>query len=120
MLTPAGLISQMIQSCTDELPDRWQAKWQLMQDKQVQYDNDDPPRTLQEWLEEVYFDTQRCCELTKQDIDKIGELVRLLLRWEPARRSSAKDIASDPWFSDSGIPISNWGAQVPHRQEKPR
>ncbi|KAI1130751.1 kinase-like domain-containing protein [Nemania abortiva] len=107
MSTPATLISQMIQFSTDELPERWQAKWQLIQDKQVQYDDDDPTRTLQEWLEEVYFDTQRRCELTKQDIDKIGELVRLLLRWEPARRSSAKDIANDPWFRDSGTPISD-------------
>ncbi|KAI3327970.1 kinase-like protein [Xylariaceae sp. AK1471] len=106
MLTPTGLISQMIQSSTEELPDRWQAKWQAkwqaMQAQQVKYDDDDddddPPSTLQEWLEEVYFDTQRRCELTKQDVDKIGELVRLLLRWEPARRSPAKDIANDPWF----------------------
>ncbi|TGJ80469.1 hypothetical protein E0Z10_g8293 [Xylaria hypoxylon] len=98
MQTPAGLISQMIQFSTDELPDRWEAKWQTMQEKRVQYADDDPPYTLQKWLEEVYFDTQRRCELTKRDIDKIGELVGLLLRWEPARRSSAKDIANDPWF----------------------
>ncbi|KAI0470284.1 kinase-like domain-containing protein [Xylaria cf. heliscus] len=93
MLTPTELISQMIQFSTDKLPDRWEAKWQTMKEKRVQYDHEDTPPTLQEWLGEVYLDTQRRCELTKQDLYKIGELVRLLLRWEPAQRSSAKDIA---------------------------
>jgi hypothetical protein len=59
---------------------------------------DESPRTLQEWLETVYFDNERHCELTKQDTEKISELVGRLLRWEPAQRSSAKDIANDPWF----------------------
>ncbi|KAJ8131840.1 hypothetical protein O1611_g1784 [Lasiodiplodia mahajangana] len=73
-LTPAGLVSQMIQFSTDKLPDRWVTKWQAMQEKQAQYGGDEPPHTLQEWLEEVYFDTGRCCELTKRDIEKVGEL----------------------------------------------
>lgn len=97
MITPAGLISQMIEFSTDDLPDRWEAKWQTML-KKPPHDEDYSPCTLQEWLEEVYFDTERRCELTKQDVAKIGELVRRLLRFEPASRSSAKDIANDPWF----------------------
>ncbi|KAK5635875.1 hypothetical protein RRF57_011587 [Xylaria bambusicola] len=49
----------------------------------------------------------RRCELTTQDLDKISELARLLLRWEPARRSLARDIASDLWFHDSSTRISD-------------
>ncbi|KAI1744986.1 kinase-like domain-containing protein [Xylaria scruposa] len=96
MVTPAGLISQMIQFSTDELPDRWEVKWQNMK-KKLSHD-DQGPCTLQEWLEEIYFDPERRCELTKQDIAKIGDLVRRLLRFEPYLRSTAKDIANDPWF----------------------
>ncbi|KAI1158444.1 kinase-like domain-containing protein [Nemania serpens] len=66
MITPAGLISQMIKFSTDNLPDRWEAKWQTIQ-KRVPSDDDNSPRTLQEWLEEVYFDTERRCELMKQE-----------------------------------------------------
>ncbi|KAI0102125.1 kinase-like domain-containing protein [Nemania sp. FL0031] len=97
-LTPASLVSQMIEFSTDDLPGRWVTKWKTMQEKQAQYDAEESPRTLQEWLEEVYFDMDRACELTKRDLEKIGELVGLLLRWEPTQRSSAKDIANDPWF----------------------
>ncbi|KAI1425415.1 kinase-like domain-containing protein [Xylaria sp. FL1777] len=97
MITPTGLVSQMIHFSTDKLPDRWEGKWQAMQ-KEEPYDNDDSLPTLQELLEELYFDTGRRCQLTKQDVAKIGELVRRLLRFEPARRSSAEDIANDPWF----------------------
>lgn len=101
MITPAELVSQMIQFSNDKLPDRWEAKWQAMP-KRPRYDDDDDddysPPTLQERLEEVYFDTDRRCELTKEDAAKIGEIVRRLLRFEPASRSSAKDIANDPWF----------------------
>ncbi|TRX97280.1 hypothetical protein FHL15_002074 [Xylaria flabelliformis] len=96
MITPASLMSQMIQFSTDELPDRWEAKWQNMK-KKLSHD-DEEPCTLQEWLEEVYFDPDRRCELTKQDIAKIYDLVRRLLRFEPSLRSTAKDIANDPWF----------------------
>ncbi|KAI0855953.1 kinase-like domain-containing protein [Xylaria cubensis] len=96
MITPAGLISQMIQFSTDEFPDRWEAKWQNM--KKTLSHGDEEPCTLQEWLEEVYFDPDRRCELTKQDIAKIGDLVRRLLKFEPSLRSTAKDIANDPWF----------------------
>ncbi|KAI0531648.1 kinase-like domain-containing protein [Xylaria digitata] len=82
MITPASLILQILRFSTDKLPDRWEAKWQTMQ-KKLRYIDDDPPCTLQGWLEEVYFNTERRCELTRQD---------------PAWRSSAKDIADDPWF----------------------
>ncbi|KAI0515131.1 kinase-like domain-containing protein [Xylaria bambusicola] len=107
------MISRMIRVSTDELPDRWQAKWQLMQEslQQVQRDEDniEPiPSTLRELLDyDYHWEAQRHSELTAQDLDRISELAGLLLRWEPARRSSVKDIASDPWFHDGGTRISD-------------
>ncbi len=89
-------MSQMIQFSTDKLPDRWEAKWQILR-KELRY-RDESPLTLQEWLEKIYFNTDRRCELTKQDAAKISELVSRLLAFEPSSRSSAKDMANDPWF----------------------
>ncbi|KAI0906922.1 kinase-like domain-containing protein [Ustulina deusta] len=96
MIRPAILISQMIRFSTDKLPDRWEAKWQILR-KELRY-RDESPLTLQEWLEKIYFNTDRRCELTKQDAAKISELVSRLLAFEPSSRSSAKDMANDPWF----------------------
>jgi hypothetical protein len=54
--------------------------------------------TLQEWLEEMYFDGERNEDLTREDILKIGELVRKMLRFEPSMRVSAREVLQDPWF----------------------
>jgi hypothetical protein len=87
----------MIQFFSDKLPDRWEEKWQGLR-KKLSDEDDDTHRTLHEWLEEVYFDEDRHCELTKQDAAKIGELVERMLKFEPSSRSPAKDIANDSWF----------------------
>ncbi|KAI1178993.1 kinase-like protein [Nemania sp. FL0916] len=112
LMTVPDQAEQMIEYLAEELPDRWQAKWQAMQvklqemkEKQAQHytdhdgdDDADSPHTLQECLERAYYFDERRRELTEQDLAKIGDLVRRLLRWEPADRSSAKDIANDLWF----------------------
>ena len=55
---------------------------------------------LQKWLNEVYFDGKREAELTQEDIMKVGELVRRMLRLEPSARASAEQILQDPWFRE--------------------
>ncbi|KAI0809938.1 kinase-like protein [Xylaria sp. FL0064] len=86
MITPASLISDIVSSSSDALPGRWQEKWQTLKE------------SLPDALEEVYFCPEKRCEFTQQDVAKIGELVRRLLRFEPSLRSPAKDIANDQWF----------------------
>ena len=54
--------------------------------------------TLQEWLEEMYFDGERNEDLTREDILKVGELVQRLLRFEPCMRASVREILQDSWF----------------------
>ncbi|KAI1279500.1 kinase-like domain-containing protein [Xylaria sp. FL0933] len=98
MIPPDLLISKYIPFSSEELPGRWQEKLQSLKDGLP--DVADSPMGLQQWLEEVYFLPERHPEFTQQDIAKIGELVRRLLRLEPSLRSSAKDIANDPWFRE--------------------
>jgi serine/threonine-protein kinase SRPK3 len=98
MMNPATLVSQMMEFSTDELPDRWRKKWQTM-DKSLSEDG--AAYTLQQWLEEVYFDEDRHSEFTKHDITKISELVGRLLKFEPSSRARTRDILNDPWFSHS-------------------
>jgi hypothetical protein len=54
--------------------------------------------TLQEWLEEMYFDGGRNDDLTQEDILKVGKLVRSMLQFEPSKRASAEEMLQDSWF----------------------
>ena len=82
----------------EELPERWQTAWRAMQAAD-NGDHGEVPK-LQDWLEEVYFDSDRDKSFTREDICKIGELLRKLLRLEPSKRASAREILEDPWFDD--------------------
>ena len=53
---------------------------------------------LQEWLEELYFDSPHSPDLTKEDIARLGQIIRSLLLFEPSARASAKQVLEDPWF----------------------
>jgi serine/threonine-protein kinase SRPK3 len=57
--------------------------------------------TLQEWLEETYFDGVRKEDFTREDIVKVSALVRRLLRFEPSTRASAQEVLHDPWLRDN-------------------
>lgn len=54
--------------------------------------------TLQEWLEEVYFDNNKKAEFTREDIAKVGKLIGRMLKFEPSLRATASDALSDVWF----------------------
>lgn len=61
---------------------------------------ENPNLTLQGWLEESYFDGVRNEELTREDIVKVGELIRRLMRLEPSKRASVQEILQDPLFKE--------------------
>ncbi|KAI1055754.1 hypothetical protein LB506_009215 [Fusarium annulatum] len=96
MLTPPILVEQMIELIDDELPSRWQAKWQAMQGTPTQPDDDG--MKLHSWLEEVYFDSDKKPEFTKNDIKRAAELIARLMRFEPSLRASPNDILAESWF----------------------
>lgn len=88
----------MLETASDQLPERWQPKWRTMDSA---WTGDKPAaNSLQEWLEETYFDGARKEDFTREDIAKVGALVRRLLQFEPSTRTSAQEILQDPWFDD--------------------
>lgn len=95
MTTPTILVRQMLEMCSDGLPERWQHSWYAMDSRAP---GEKSGYTLQEWLEEMYYNGERNEDLTREDILKVGELVRGMLRLEPSTRTSARDILQDPWF----------------------
>ena len=95
MTTPTILVRQMLEMSSDGLPERWQQSWCVMDSKTP---GEKSNYTLQEWLEEMYFDGERNEDLTREDILKVGELVRRMLRFEPSMRTSAREILQDSWF----------------------
>ncbi|KAI9679435.1 MAG: hypothetical protein M1817_005457 [Caeruleum heppii] len=95
MTTPTILVRQMLEMANDGLPERWQPKWKAM-DKESP--GEESGHTLQEWLEEMYFDGERKAELTREDMLKLGQLIERLLRFEPSERASASEILQDSWF----------------------
>lgn len=78
------------------LPLRWHKKWKIME-KDVPIGKDQF-FTLQEWLNEVYFDQDRYSEFTTKDIEQVSELISRLLKFEPSQRATATDILDSSWF----------------------
>jgi serine/threonine-protein kinase SRPK3 len=87
----------MLESASDELPKRWQEKWRTMDSA---WTGDKTENTLQEWLEEVYFNGEREEDFTREEVVKVGALIRKLLRFEPSMRAEAEDVLRDPWFGE--------------------
>ncbi|KAI0879378.1 kinase-like domain-containing protein [Hypoxylon argillaceum] len=97
MLTRAILVSEMMEFCGDELPDRWREKLDAMGMGRTG-STSDTPCTLLDWLEDIYFDDNKVSEFTRQDIARVCELVTRMLKLEPSSRASAKEITDHPWF----------------------
>lgn len=97
MLTRAILVSEMMEFCGDELPDRWREKLDAMGMGRTG-STSDTPCTLLDWLEDIYFDDNKVSEFTRQDIARVCELVTRMLKFEPSSRASAKEITDHPWF----------------------
>ena len=85
----------MQEMASDTIPKRWRDSTGIFDGEFIA---EPSGSTLQEWLEEMYFDGERKEDLTKEDIVKLGQIIRRLLRFEPSSRASVKDILDDPWF----------------------
>jgi serine/threonine-protein kinase SRPK3 len=87
MTTITIFVLQIPEMANDELPELWQQTWRAM-------DSASPGEkscyTLQDWLEQIYFDGKRNDDLTREDIVKIGKLVQNILQFESSKRASAK------------------------------
>ena len=97
MTTPASLGRQMLETVNDDLPDRWQKEWHAMGKT---LSDSISASSLQEWLEEMYFDGERRDDLSREDIVRVGVLIGSLLLMEPSARAAAKDVVQDPWFQE--------------------
>jgi serine/threonine-protein kinase SRPK3 len=93
--TPAILARQMLETVNDDLPDRWKREWHAM--KGTLSDNSSTC-SLQDWLEEMYFDGERREDISREDIVRVGMLIGSMLRMEPSARASAKAVIQDAWF----------------------
>jgi hypothetical protein len=84
---------------TDDLPERWKEKWDTMNaGNGIAIESTGP--NLQNWLEEVYFDSRLIPDLTREDIVRLGHIIGRLLHFEPSARASARQVLNDPWFNE--------------------
>lgn len=95
MATPVSVVQQMLETASDDLPERWQQKWRAMDNTRT---GDRTENNFQAWLEESYFDGVRREDFTREEIVKVGALVSKMLRFESSTRTSAQKILEDPWF----------------------
>lgn len=95
MTTPAILVRQMLETVSDDLPDRWKKDWHVM--NRTSSDRSSTC-SLQDWLEQMYFDGERREDMSREDILRVGLLIGSMLRMEPSARASAKDVVQDAWF----------------------
>lgn len=93
MTTSPILVRQMQEMASDALPEKWQNSERAMGGKTT---TKIPNLALQEWLEELYFESKRHADLTKKDIVKLGKLVGKLLQFAPGNRAPARAILEDP------------------------
>lgn len=82
---------------SDDLPERWRAQWREME---AASPGEEDGYSVQEWLEETYFDGDKRQDLSKADIRRVGELISRLLWVEPGARASAKGILQDYWVKE--------------------
>ena len=95
MITPVTLVRQMLETVSDDLPDRWKMDWHAME--KTLHDSD-PTSSLQEWLEELYFDGERREDMSREDILRVGALIGSMLRMERSATALVKDVVQDAWF----------------------
>lgn len=84
---------------SDDLPERWHKIWETMKVDDSK-PTEGPVPNLQEWLEELYFDSPHSPDLTKEDIARLGQIIESLLLFEPSARASAKQVLDNPWFNE--------------------
>lgn len=99
LITPTILVGQMREIATDDLPERWQERWDTMKaGAGITTESTGPD--LQVWLEEMYFDGRLSPDLRREDIVRLRQIVGRLLHFEPSARASARQVLDDPWFNE--------------------
>lgn len=91
----------MEESAADQLPERWREQARQLKGPSpvpTKEEATEDGYTLQTWLEEVYFEEGKENELGSEDIRKVGDLVKTMLRFEPSSRATAQTMLKDPWF----------------------
>ncbi|KAJ4253317.1 hypothetical protein NW762_010472 [Fusarium torreyae] len=96
MLAPQILVQQMMDFATDDLPLRWRAKWEEMREGLPE---EDDSIELEEWLSEVYSDSEKEDEFTSQDMTTATRLIGRMLKFEPSFRATPSEILEDIWWS---------------------
>ncbi|OJJ49012.1 hypothetical protein ASPZODRAFT_2120726 [Penicilliopsis zonata CBS 506.65] len=98
LITPRMLVDQMQEMTSHALPGRWK---DLLTTLEGQSSTETPGPGLQQWLDEMYFDGERKADLTREYIRRLGEIIEMLLRFEPSSRASAGEVLHDAWFDAS-------------------
>lgn len=80
MITHPVLVRQMQEMESDVLPARWHNSWDTTKEKDS--GTPEPPGySLQEWLEEVYFNNAQKQDLTSENITRLGPAIGKLLHF---------------------------------------
>lgn len=95
MLTTPILVQQMTELIDDDLPSRWQVKWQEMRRKAL---DEEDTWTLQSWMEEVYFDKGKHPEFTRDEVRAAANFIARLMKFEPSLRATPSEILTEPWL----------------------
>jgi serine/threonine-protein kinase SRPK3 len=93
--TPKILVRQMLETVNDDLLERWKSKWHAIKGT---LSNNSSTCSLQDWLEEMYFDGERREDMSREDIVQVGVLIGSMLRMEPSTRAPAEVVVQDAWF----------------------
>ncbi|KAL2862713.1 kinase-like domain-containing protein [Aspergillus lucknowensis] len=99
MITPPILIEQMRELASDDFPRRWQEMADTVYKKE-EAETESPGPNLHEWLQEVYFERSITPDLDKADIERLGQIIARLLRFEPSTRASAREVLEDQWLNE--------------------
>lgn len=94
MPTKAALILEWLAMFGD-MPEEWrkQAKVVVADCK-----DDIDGCSLSSWLCETYFSSERKADFTKEDIQRLGDLLTKMMCYRPRDRLSAQDILKHEWF----------------------
>ncbi|KAK8229406.1 kinase-like domain-containing protein [Phyllosticta capitalensis] len=97
-VTPTNYMRDVLHLVPQAMPTRWQPKWRELESAEAPHELGE--HTLQTWLKKLYVGNLGVRDLSRKDLRKVGELVRRMLRLEPAERATAAEILDHAWFRD--------------------
>jgi serine/threonine protein kinase len=100
-MTPYSLVNEMTGTTGEGLLERWQPAWNAIIKEKERDGAPEFGKPLQDLLKQQYRSGPKDTELNEEELFKFGEIIRRLLRLDPAARASAREILQDPWFHDA-------------------